>query len=329
MATIHVTPDDLTKIRFAYRPLPEVALSYRVLNNPEFQTHHLRWVEETRRVLHDIELPYLDAMIIPHVYIPDFLTPTPLTSRTHIEDDLVDLLALPDELIRKNVQELIDVDGETEIRRYFLAHPHEAMECLVEDIQLYWKRTLEPTWSKMISVLEGDLLYRGRLMALDGPEALLPDLHSSISYQDRQIHIGRVCDHPKPNKVVELNGDGIQLVPVIFAGCGRAYQITPEWRPMILYSARGVGLYNGETRASKPLELALGASRAQVLQGLRVPATTGELAHRLQLTSGAISQQLDRLKRAGLVEPHRSGKRVYYRLTRLGEELMALFERIG
>jgi DNA-binding MarR family transcriptional regulator len=53
------------------------------------------------------------------------------------------------------------------------------------------------------------------------------------------------------------------------------------------------------------------------------------MAHRLSLTSGAISQQLDRLKRAGLVESHRSGKRVYYRLTRRGEDLIALFERMN
>ena len=32
--------------------------------------------------------------------------------------------------------------------------------------------------------------------------------------------------------------------------------------------------------------------------------------------------------KAGLVEPHRSGIRVYYHLTRRGEELIALFERI-
>ena len=58
-------------------------------------------------------------------------------------------------------------------------------------------------------------------------------------------------------------------------------QLSPEWQPMIIYTARGVGLYNRETRASKPLELALGEGRARVLQGLHIPATTSELAHRL------------------------------------------------
>jgi DNA-binding transcriptional ArsR family regulator len=196
-------------------------------------------------------------------------------------------------------------------------------------MRLYWRRTLQHQWSQMIAVLEGDLLYRGRLLALDGPDALLPDLHDSITYQHSKIHIGPVCDHKICPQQVALAGDGIQLVPTIFTGCGRMLQVTPEWHPMIVYGARGVGLYNRETRAAQPLELALGAGRARVLQGLRNPSTTGEMAHRLGLTSGAVSQQLERLKRAGLVEPHRNGKRVYYQLTQRGEELIALFERMS
>lgn len=328
MKIIRFNSEDMLNIRFAYSPLLEIPFSYRVLITPEFQSPHRRWVEETRRALHDAAFPYMDALIISHGYIPDFLTPTPLTSRVHIADEFQELLSLPDDLIRRNVQEVIAIDGETEMRRFFLAHPHEAIQCLIEDLQLYWLRALKHRWSQMISVLEGDLLYRGRLMALDGPEALLPDLHPTISYQNREIHLANTCTHIHPDFVAELNGDGIQLVPTVFTGCGRAYQISPEWHPMIVYSARGAGLYNGETRASKPLELALGTGRARVLQGLRHPATTGELAHRLQLTSGAVSQQLDRLKRAGLVESYRSGKRVYYQLTQRGEELMALFDRI-
>ncbi len=328
MTTIRLTPEDRSNIRFAYRPLLEISMSYRVLINPEFQSPHRRWVEETRRALHDVDLPYLDALMIPHSYIPDFITPTPTANKVEIEADFEAVLATPDDLIRNNVQALIEHDGDTEMRHFFLAHPREAVHCLVEDMRLYWQRTLAASWSRMMAVLEGDLLYRGRLLALEGPEALLPGLHDSISYQDGAIHVAPVCNHNHWPQEVALAGGGLQLVPTIFTGCGRALQVTPEWHPMIVYSARGVGLYKCETRASKPLELAVGAGRARVLQGLRAPSTTGELAHRLGLTAGAISQQLERLKRAGLVEAHRSGKRVYYQLTRRGEELIALFERI-
>jgi hypothetical protein len=331
MIRIHLTPDDLVNMRFAYRPVIELAFSYRVLINPEHQWPHRRWVEEAQRALYGIELPYLDALVPRRGFLPDFLTPTPLTNRMDIESDLEEVLATPDAVIRQQVRWLIPDVGETDTRRFYLAHPREAVQCLVEDMRLYWQRTLAESWSRMLAVLDGDILYRGRVLTLDGLESLLPNLHPSISYQRHAIHLGPVGHSNTPAHCpvkVELEGRGIQFVPIIFNVAGRTWKTTAEWRPMIGYTARGVGLYNSETRASLPLETTLGAGRAQVLQALVVPASTGELAHRLMITSGAVSQQLDRLKQAGLVEAHRSGKRVYYQLTRRGEELIALFERI-
>jgi DNA-binding transcriptional ArsR family regulator len=329
MPTIHVTPNDLLKLRFAYRPLIEIPFSYRVLINPEHQFPHRRWVEEARRALHGVELPYLEALVPRRGFIPDFLTPTPLSNGMDIEGDLEEVLATPDSVIRQQVQWLIQDVGETEMRLFYLTHPREAVQCLVEELRLYWQRTLAQGWARMIAVLEGDILYRGRRLALEGLESVLPDLHASITYRCGVIHLAPTVTPAHCPLEARLHGEGVQLVPIFFNVAGRTWKVTPEWRPMIGYSARGVGLYCQETRAAKPLELALGAGRASVLQALTTPASTGELAHRLMVTSGAVSQQLERLKRTGLVEAHRSGRRVYYRLTRRGEELIALFERIN
>jgi hypothetical protein len=299
------------------------------LINPKCQSPHRRWVNEACQALADVELPYLGALVTTQGYIPDFLTPPPRTNRANIEADLGDLLATRDDRIRDGAFTLIEEDGDSEIRQYFVVNPREAVGRLVEELRLYWQRTLAHYWPRMVSILEGDILYRGRLLALDGPDGLLPDLHPSITYQPYQIHLAPVCHYRPRHHEFNLAGDGIQLVPTIFTCCGHMLQVTPERRPMIVYSARGGGLYGQETRASKPLELTLGASQARVLNGLRIPATTGEMAQRLSLTSGGVSQHLQRLARAGLVEPHRSGKRVYYQLTRWGEELIAIFERMN
>jgi DNA-binding transcriptional ArsR family regulator len=56
-----------------------------------------------------------------------------------------------------------------------------------------------------------------------------------------------------------------------------------------------------------------------------VPSTTTELARRLRLSPAAVSAHLSRLKVADLVEPHRSGRRVYYRLRCAGESLLEIF----
>jgi DNA-binding transcriptional ArsR family regulator len=56
-----------------------------------------------------------------------------------------------------------------------------------------------------------------------------------------------------------------------------------------------------------------------------VPRTTTELARQLALSRATVSAHLSRLKAAGLVEPHRSGRRVYYRLSFAGESLLGIF----
>jgi DNA-binding transcriptional ArsR family regulator len=56
-----------------------------------------------------------------------------------------------------------------------------------------------------------------------------------------------------------------------------------------------------------------------------MPTTTTELAHQLRLSPATISAHLSRLKAAQLVEPHRNGKRVYYRLSGAGESLLGMF----
>jgi DNA-binding transcriptional ArsR family regulator len=71
----------------------------------------------------------------------------------------------------------------------------------------------------------------------------------------------------------------------------------------------------------------LGAGRASVLLGVIAPRTTTELARQHRLSPATVSAHLARLKAraAGLVEPHRSGKRVYYRLSYAGESLLGIF----
>jgi DNA-binding transcriptional ArsR family regulator len=328
MITIHLTPEDLNKMRFAYRPLLEIPLSYRILINPAFQSPYHRWVDEAFRTLHDVSLPYLSALVTDHGYIPDFLTPTPSTERVEVEEDFDELLSTPEDVIRKGALTLIEEDGDSEMRRYFVAYPHEAARCLVEDMRTYWRSTLAPYWSRMMSTLESDVLYRARLLAVDGAGSLIDDLHSSVAFRHDQIQIQPVCQHRHQDVGLTLSGNGIQLVPLIFRGCGRMFQVAPEWRPMLAYGVRGAGLwYQKPTPTYQSLELAMGTGRARILRVLAMPTSTGEVAFKAGISAATASQHLTRLTKAGLVEPRRSGKRVFYHLTQRGIELLALFDR--
>jgi DNA-binding transcriptional ArsR family regulator len=103
----------------------------------------------------------------------------------------------------------------------------------------------------------------------------------------------------------------------------------PGYRPTLAYGPRGVAnLWSSSFSAPNgtAIEAALGAGRASVLKSLSpMPITTTELANQLRLSPSAVSAHLLRLRAAELIEPHRSGKRVYYRLSYAGESLLGIF----
>ena len=125
--------------------------------------------------------------------------------------------------------------------------------------------------------------------------------------------------------VVEPAGRGITLVPCVFAWPRVDMLVQPGYQPTLAYGPRGVAkLWSSSSPAPNgtALEAALGTGRASVLKSLTpMPSTTTELAHQLRLSPAAVSAHLTRLKAAELVEPHRSGRNVYYRLSYAGESV--------
>ncbi|HEX2619649.1 MAG TPA: winged helix-turn-helix domain-containing protein, partial [Phototrophicaceae bacterium] len=287
-----------------------------------------QWSAQTQQVLAEVELPYLDALVCTGRYIPDFLTPTPDASTLSIEAELQRLMKLPTQHIRNNIQFLIDLDSDSDIRQQFLVYPHEMMNCLIDDLRLYWRLVLEPHWSAMVSILEGDILYRARQLAIEGTTSVISDLSPHLVMKDNQIQLKfkePPADPPYP-MYHDITGRGMRLVPSMFINQSVSWQMVPEAQPMLVYGARGVGQWQQiAPLKNQSLELLIGEGRASVLMALANPASTTELAHHLMMTAGAVSQHLNRLHETGLVEPHRSGKRVYYYLSRRGEQLLRLF----
>ena len=326
MITLQLSPGDIEKVRFSYSPLIEVVNSFKLLQTPERQSGYQVWIDETSRKFDRIEFPFMTATILPHGYIVDFLTPTPTKTILSFEDEIARVRETPDDVIRKNIEFAVSIGGMTPIRQMFLDHPREALECLVEELRFYWQQALEPYWSQLATILEGDVLFRARALALDGIDAMFTDLSDRIEYRPGEILIHKECK-PHFGSTFQLEGAGVQLVPSMFAVCGGMWQVVPEYLPMLIYQTRGLGLWNREPSAEpdEALQLTLGTSRARLLQTLIEPAHTNDLALRLNLTAGAVSQQLGRLSQAGLIESYRSGSKVFYHLSPRGERLLDVF----
>ena len=162
---------------------------------------------------------------------------------------------------------------------------------------------------------------------------MLNGLHPTLSYEDGNLFIKKKWKWDKqpqcaiPGFQYDIAGQGMQIVPVIFAFPHLYWQFADAYQPMFIYGARGTGLwhYAESDDPEEAMQITLGAGRSRVLYALTTPRSTSELAHLLDITSGAVSQHLGNLNKAGLVESSRSGKRVFYRLSQRGQKLIDLF----
>jgi DNA-binding transcriptional ArsR family regulator len=337
MITIPLTTEDLTKVRIAPSPLWETVGSFGVLLHHGRHTVHAPWVARARRVLPGTDLSALLAAMCVERACPDFLSPPPEAPIATFGEELERLRATPLDVVFEEVEALVRVEKELFARldpvqerllEIYLKDPEGSLQRLVDTLQRYHHLAIAPYWPRIREHLEGDTLKRGQALALGGVEALLSSVHPQVSYGGGTLELDKAYD-----ATIEPAGRGITLVPCVFAWPRVEVLVQPGYRPTLAYGPRGVAhLWSSSslTPNGTAIEAALGSGRATILKSLLpVPRTTTELAHQLRLSPAAVSAHLLRLKAAELVEPHRSGRRVYYRLSYAGESLLGIFGETG
>jgi DNA-binding transcriptional ArsR family regulator len=290
----HLTPADLAQVRFAVDPLWECVASVRVLAEPGRHAVHYPWACEAREAVRGLDLAPLRALLGDAPCPPHLLAPPPEEPEPSIGGQLARLRDLP------------------------------ALAPLAGLLEAYWERAVAPHWPRFHAVLEGDVLWRARLLALDGADGLLRDLHPQVCYADAVVRVGgRAGDRD-----VHPAGRGLLLVPSIFAWPDVSVATDPAYRPTLRYVARGIAglwLQGGAPDADSTAALGelIGGSRAGLLLRLVAPMTTSEVARRAGLTAGAASQHLTALAAAGLLQRTRVGRRVYYQRSARCERVLA------
>ena len=264
----------------------------------------------------------------PDGYLPDFLVPPPSTPLPSFEDEMARLFETPAATVAREIGYLkasgdgVGPDRERLLESY-LMEPKATLGSLAASLWRYYEVAVASHWPRLRVLLEGDVLKRSQALAFGGPKALFDDLHATVRYRDGLLEV----EKPFQIEGVVPGGRGILLVPCAFAW-PRLYAIIEEpWQPSLLYAPRGAAKLwvSSPSHVEDALVAAVGFGRASVLKGLAIPRTTTELARQLGLSPGTASEHLSRLRRAGLVEPHRSGRSVFYRLSREGEQLLGLF----
>lgn len=315
--------EDLADTRFALSPLHEALMSLRVLQDPGLSALHLPWRSSALGRLNTLDTSLLMSLVAQRRTIPDFLTPNPTTFAPAFEEELSVVRHASPTRVRHDLQLAHAPDPLPEALHNAAAADDAPVaglrDAICDLLHQYWKVAIEPMWPQMRLVLEADMTYRARQLALGGARALFADMHPNLRWQGGVLYIHKMISRHR----VAASGRGLLLLPSVFAH-KPAPPVSPEEPPSLVYPCRGVATLWDTAPPADGTALAslLGAPRARLLGLLEEPLPTVELARRLRITPSAVSQHLRVLNATGLVTRTRDGRHVLYRRSALGDGLV-------
>jgi DNA-binding transcriptional ArsR family regulator len=319
MLRLRLSVTDLAEVSFAWSALQETVFSLRAWRLPGRYAAHLPWLRALHGDEDRLDLEMLGALVTERRWVPDFLTPRPTSPMPDIAAEFAAVRATGlDEMLADLARTYRSLPWPAV---FATAHddPAGTLDRIATAVERYWEVCVAPWWPRIRAVLEADVVYRSRRLALGGAQALFADLDARVSWHDGVLLVAN--NHH--NTEVTVSGRGLPLTPTLFA-TGAMTLIDPSGPPMIAYPARGRATVFEPSPPAAPGALAalLGEPRARLLVLLDGPATTTELAYRLAVTPSAVSQQLSVLHAAGLLNRSRSGRTVLYARSRLGDDLV-------
>ncbi|MFI8930404.1 ArsR/SmtB family transcription factor [Streptomyces sp. NPDC053474] len=330
MLRLHLTADDLSRIRVADRPDP---LAETVLSLPLLQVERpdraataalSGWRERTRRALRP-EMGLLFDLAPAGVgeYVPEVFTHAVTGSLT---DSLDHTWSLPGSQWAADWRATRMLRPRAPRWIHELHHGDRTWAALVRrELRSYHALAVAPYWSQLLACAHSDRAQRALTAVDTGVEGLLGTLHPEISWVRGVLTVP--CDMDTD---LELGGRGLLLVPTFF--CPRPLVLVdnaePE-RPFVLRYplARSLldcaSVVTCETEAAEGgLSALLGATRARTLQEVRSPVGTVELARRIGTSAATASHHASVLRAAGLLTTRREGPGVRHALTPLGRALL-------
>lgn len=315
--------DDLAETVFAFSPLNETALSLRAWKFPGVHPEHVAGLRRLRPEYDALDTALLQALVTDRRMIPDFLTPRPATALPDAAAEFAALRQTPPSTVRDHVLRACAGGRLPPVLAGAGSDPAALLGRIADALESYWQRCLAPWWPRMRALLEADVAYRGRTLALGGAQALFADLDQRVSWHDGRLRVRLPGAHGL-DQTVKVGGRGMVLAPCLFVR-GAITMIDASGPPWLVYPARGRATLweqHGAVTAAAIDEL-LGRTRSRLLTMLDQPTSTTELARLLDVTPGAVSRHLTALHAARLLNRTRSGHSVLYFRSALGDALLS------
>ncbi|WP_194916070.1 ArsR/SmtB family transcription factor [Catenulispora rubra] len=322
---IPIAGTEMARVRFAISPVYEALQAVDVLQEPGKHAVHLPWVRWARPLLADVPGWEILAGFTARAVRPGVLVPPPDVHMPALDEELEIIRAADPGRVRR----YFDNNGAPSDRfqKEFYDDPPAGLARLADVLRRVFDVLVAPHWPRMLGVLEADIAYRARVLADGGAAAVFDDLHHDVRWSDGELRLHgpgiSEAVWPFTGKEVVLDGRALVLSPSVLGWPDVCVNTKPVTSGLLHYPARAVATV-WETRRPAPdaLSALLGRTRAELLVQLAEPGTTGELAGRLGVTAGAVSQHLGVLRGAGLVATRRDGRVLLHLRTERAEALL-------
>ena len=160
-----------------------------MLRVPAWHALHLPWVRATRAMVADLDLSELFALVPVRGPTADFLAPPPTSPLPEFAAELEVVRRTPPDRV---AAELAEAPGLPEpLAQRIREDPGSAIGRLADALQAYWDIALAPHWPRIQALLEADVLWRSRRLALGGARALFEDLHETDAVRNG------ACENPR------------------------------------------------------------------------------------------------------------------------------------
>jgi DNA-binding transcriptional ArsR family regulator len=312
---VRFTRDDLLLTRFGEAPAPLAEMSMGLLELRRRRPAGVpgRWVIRTRRTFPSTARPLLDLMptTVPSPMFVDPLAPD-------LDEGLEMVRATPRSVLREEVTAAWRRSGRPPSWLRALADGEpEAMEIVVRALRDFYLACVAPQWSRIVATFRADLAERVPVLATSGLAGVFGTLHGDLAWRDNSLERSG-----RPGEC-SLDGRGLRLMPsALWTGPPLFAFHPPECGGnALIYSARSAVTTSGADQA-RDLAGLLGHTRAAVLDALRTPRSTAELAACVGTSAPTASEHATALRASGLVQTVRCGRAVNHSLTPLGRSLL-------
>ncbi|MER8185312.1 winged helix-turn-helix domain-containing protein [Kitasatospora sp. NPDC094015] len=326
MLRIHLTSDDLVRIRFAPTagPLAETFNSLHLLAGYGSALPFRPWRRLVPPRLSEAARP-LWSLVGPGPWLDvTALAGTEPSAPAGLET----LLGAPDELVRQELSHITAPRADPRWLAELSGGALPARRLLADSLQACYQELIGPHWGRMRAHLDAVRADWARTLMDSGIERLLETLCPEVVRWRApvlEVRCGLELDH-RPT------GRGLVIAPMVFLPDGPEllYDLTDEAAPatLLIPTLRdplvGAGLWSAEPAGpgARPLAALLGRTRAAALGILAEGCSTTELARRLAVSPASASQHTAVLRDANLITTRRRGGAVLHTLTPLGTDLL-------